>query len=444
MKEKLATSKYSNGKTTGGKRKFDLRALEDKALGAYASWTKSDDQATRTAIFTTVRELTLAILHVGSYEKYRVDYDSVAYEYALYLFERIVVKSFKLVGYTGRFPLQHYISMNIKTVIVSKRDTDHTWHELIQDMEFLIDIDEPDPGSELERAVSTGDEEGRITNRMHYSIQIWKILAAYYPREEIVRLLPMSLELLNDNPRHIVNPDLPEDLKDFTVVMVAAAKRMVRQDSIFHATDVKRGALSRALAAAARSTVFLSMVADSSGVSGAFPREFLLALDIDSLYRLVSVMGGKRIRVPTMRQMETLLGSVVAMSKMLLEGETVVDKAVSGAKDDLDLTFSHRFNIHTFISSAMETYNIFGEDKASEPLIDLMIRSIKSLDDLLGTIRERSKTQTNEQLLREYKQLSGTFTNFTESLVRISAGVRSGALVEPEDHHEQQRAFSHG
>lgn len=414
---------YSNGKRPGAARKYDLKALEDAALDAHAAWKADDGSETRTALFIGFRELADAVLHVGPFEKFEIDYQHIAYEYALYLFERVITGSFELVALRDRFPLQLYVSKNIKHVIMTKGDN-QVWSELLTDMEFLIDLDESDDATNplrksFEDAVSTGDEELRHVNRMHYAKKIWGALRCYYVKTEIDRLLPLALDLVYDNPRHVVAPDLPADLRDFTVIMIATAKRLVSQDNIFHATDVKKGVLSRALASAARSTVFLSTVANTN----AFPKEFLLALDIDSLYRLVSIMGGKRVRVPTMRQMETLIGSVVAMSKMLMEGKTM-DSSVLEAKGDLDLTFSHRFNIPTFISDAMQIYDVFGDEKGSEPLLQLMIKSIKSLDVLLAEIKERAATQGSAELVGEYAKLTSTYSTFTESLVRISSGVR--------------------
>jgi len=75
-------------------RKYDLVKLEDEALLALSNWGKEDGEETRTQLFQTIQELAYAVLKVGGYDKHNIDYSTVAYEYALYLFERLILKSF--------------------------------------------------------------------------------------------------------------------------------------------------------------------------------------------------------------------------------------------------------------------------------------------------------------------------------------------------------------
>jgi hypothetical protein len=151
-----------------------------------------------------------------------------------------------------------------------------------------------------------------------------------------------------------------------------------------------------------------------------FPQELLLALDVDSMYRLVAVLGGKKIRIPTARELDSLIGAVVSVSKMVLEGKPL-NKSLQESKEDLNLVFSDKVNIQYFVSKCLESFNIFDADKPSSPLINILANSIKTLDTLFKSMEKKSSTASPEILLDQYIKLSESFSKFTDSLVSISS-----------------------
>src|ERR1700677_861463 len=95
--------------------RYDLRALEDQVLSRFQIWKDLDDETTRTNLFLAIKEIAFAILEVGNYAKYKIDHEKTSYEYALYLFDRLVLKQIedrfemKPTQEGGRFPVQDYI-----------------------------------------------------------------------------------------------------------------------------------------------------------------------------------------------------------------------------------------------------------------------------------------------------------------------------------------------
>ena len=394
------------------KHKYDLTKLESAALAAYANWASDDSQEHRTVLFETVRDLAYAILQVGPFKKYNIDYEVIAYEYSLYLFQRFILGSFRLIA-KDRFPLQLYISKNIRHVIFSHNSG--AWQELITDMEFLVDS----------ASVNVFQEEPvnsyKAIDKKFYAQSLMKVVELYYSKAEINRLLPIALDMIFSNSRYAVSPSLPTDLKDFSIILIAASKRFTNYDNIFFTTGVKKSDLKTALKSATRSTVFLSTVVNSTF----FPKELLLSLDIDSLYRLVSVMGGNTIRIPTMRELDTVLGAVVSISRMLLEDKPI-ESSLNETKLDYDLVFSNHVNLQYFISKSMESFNLFKNDdsKASEPMINVIASSIQSLDVILQSLQERVSSESSDSLLNQYVGLSDTLAKFTDGLIKISSTVR--------------------
>lgn len=412
MKDKLSPEKKK------AKHKFNLKDLEDKAIAAYAEWEQEDNQFTRTRIFTTVKELSYAILSVGAYDKFKIDYEKVSYEYAIYLFQRIIMGTFKMHGYTGRFPLQDYIRKNVKHVIFTMRDID-VWRDVVSDLEFLMD---QGGLSELDSVIDDTPAPAHFIDRNVYAGKLLDLLRMYYTYDEIRRLLAISVEHIYGNWYQYVSPSTPDDIRDFVIVLVSSAKRIVRIENIFFGTDTKRSTVKRALSSAVRSTVFMSTVVNSKF----FPKELLLSLDLDSLYRIVAVMGGKTLRVPTQRELDTLIGGVITASKVILEGKDI-KKTVKESRNEYDLVFSSHIDIQYFVSKAVENFNIFKDGSSSEPLINLLVSSISSLDKLFK--KSNFSAQDSSELMKQYCELSNAFSNITTALLNISTTVPPDKLT---------------
>lgn len=399
------------------KYKYDLTAMETEALKAIASWKADDTQESRTQMFLRIKEITLAILEVGKWDKFELDFDTVAYEYALYLFERLVTGSFKAEpGIPGtRFPMQKYINVNLRHVVY-KMIQEESWKGLLKDMEFLVD--------DVGLCEFPEQYEESFVNRMNKGYLARKIIRAlklYYSEAELKRLFHVSVELLYNN-NFIVKPDWPKDIMDFSAIMVATAKRIALEVDCQGYKDVSRSSLEKSLSAAARSSIFLSTVANAEF----FSRELLFSLDLESLYRLISVAGGKTLRVPTKRELDTLIGATVTVSKIILEGKEI-DKAIQESKSDLDLMYSKQVNLRTFINSALESYNLFKAETPSQPLVNILLLAMKSLEKVMDTLVDRLGEENTDAVLKAYTTMTESCTNFTKSLVTI------GSIMEKEN-----------
>jgi len=392
--------------------KFDLKAIEENCLEIYAQWKKKDNDKSRTDLFESIRELAFAVLRVGSYHKYNIDFEHVSYEYAIYLFERIIIGSLKLEPKSPekhkikKFPLQHYVRKNIKHVIFTLKDGG-VWQELVTDLETFSDEDDIADSASLPPV---------LMDRRRFSAKLLDTLRIYYNYDDIRRLLPLSVEIIYEKWYQCFGNDVPVDLRDFTTILVASAKRVARIENLFYSTNLKKKDLKQALGAAVRSTIFLSAIANND----IFPRELLLSLDIDSLYRMVSVLGGKTIKVPTQKELETLLGGVSAVSKVILEGKDQT-KALKETKADYQLVFSSFINVHHFISKAVESFSLGSENGISEPIINMLITSISSLDVMFRKLDKNLGSMPQESILRQYCEISDSFSKLTESIVKISS-----------------------
>lgn len=400
------------------KYKYNMKELEDLALDAYAAWKADDSQANRLEFFNTVKDLAFAILKVGNFDKHDLDSEKVSYEYALYLFERVVFGNFVLEGLTnGRFPLNQYIRLNIKHVIHSI-DKNQSWIEVISELEYSIG----ESPSLYDNTTFTKNEiEDKILNKVYPNLT--KMLKIYFSFEEIKRLLPLSMDLFYSSSSYqnqfIISPNAPSDIKDFSIVLVSIVKKHCSDHSLIFSTGARSSDFKKAFNAALRSTVFLSSVVNSSF----FPKELLLSLDIDSLYRITSILGGQTVRIPSTRELDTLIGAVITVSKIISEGKNL-DEALEQGKEDYDLVLANHINIQSFISKMLQSYNIFKEDTPSQPIINMLLGSIKSLDTLFSHLQKKAKDAPADKLLKQYCELSSSFSQFTDSLVKVSSAMK--------------------
>jgi len=416
---------------------FNLLNLENAALKALEDWRAKDtDSGTRTKLFTSIKDLAYAILCVGDYQaKYKLNPDETAYEYALYLFERLLMGTFDpkpQEGYT-RFPFQRYITVNLKHIIITK-NKDKNWHELLVDLEYLVNLENNgmmDFDPQHEGVDFKMDKQG-------LSKKLYSALKVYYTEDEIRRLLPISMSLLDLDSKVYLSENQPRDVRDFIKILICVAKRILTSYNINELPhDYSLKEFKKVVSSSIRSTVFLSAVVNQEF----FPKELLLTLDIDSLYRLIAVSGGETVRIPTRKELDALIGTVVTVSKVIMEGKSVETSLIE-TKEDLELMFPTRIrgtNINSYISKILEVHNIFGEESSSsEPIINNLMTAIKSIDKMLEHLVKDIDKKDPEKVLEYYKQISTTFKILSDGLAKISAMAIGNSLKNVKEDQMQK------
>ncbi len=396
--------------------KFDLTKLESDLDNAYKAFKKLEDENTRTVLFTAIRDLAFAILTVGTFpKKSSINLEDTAYNYGIYLFGRLVTGTFTpetSPKYIDRMPWQAYIDVNLNHIIFSKKDDMESWIDLVEDLEFLVDTTRSDDTPDQSELYSQRMVKDSVSRDLQSALQI------HFTDQEIERLLPLSVDLIFSNPKYFINDKMPKDIKDFSLVLIALAKRIATKNNMDDSTRVKKTELVKMLSSSVRSTVFLSSVVNSNF----FPKELLLSLDTDSLFRLCQISGGKRIRIPTQRELNTLVGAVVTVSKMVLDGKNFKE-SVNESKKEFDLVFSHQINTETFVAKVVKSISTFGEDEKTDPLISIIVMSIKSLEKLFDKVLEKSETADPETVLKTYEVLSKSLSSFTHIMNELSKNI---------------------
>jgi len=327
-----------------------------------------------------------------------------------------------------KFALQPYINQNIRHVLLS-----NNFHEVSDAIELLEDALEEGEEVAINPAFVAKDNlslESLRFSHKYLAEKIYKAMKSFFPPEEIRRLYPITLSLMENNSKFLIDPELPDDIKDFAVVLIGLGKKLLRETQTINKDRISKKEFTKALETAVKSSLFLSSVVNSAFIK----KEFLLALDLDSIYRLSSVLGGETVKIPTLRELDSLLGAVSAVSQCLLKGEDPAT-AVRKSKEDLKLVFAHRVNLESFVANAIKSYKLFGEDKDTQPLVSVLLGSISCLEKIFDGIMEKKKSASPEALATIYTEMVNSCAKFSDSLVTISQSGRQKIIegLEPKN-----------
>ena len=387
-------------------RKFNLIQLESDLDVSYQSWVLANNEETRTNLFLSIEKLAFAIISV----KINKNAKDLAYEYALYLFERLILKIFVPV-YRDKMPWQSYIDLNLRHIVFSKEKD--PWMELISDFEYLMNNEE----SIYDFNVDDRNEVNNIISDLSYELRDYLLM--FYTKTDISRMLPISMEFLFSSNQIPLGEGAPKDIKDFLTVLVCLSKRVVSTNSVSKSIRISKKEYSKAFGSSIKSTIFLASVVNSDF----FPKELLLSLDIDSLHRLILLLGGEKIRIPTQKELNTLIGSVVAVSKMV-EGDKDVKKVLNKSKRDLGLVFSHQVNIQNFISKVIGMSAV-SNGRSEDVIINVAFDVMKSVNEVLGGFIDKICSNYSSESVDSFKPLLSSINEHMECVSKIKLFLES-------------------
>jgi len=167
----------------------NLIGLEKNLNDCYFNYIKKDSPVSRDSLFMAIRDIAY---NIATYDKktkkYNLEVDEVSNEYALRLFERIVINGFRFKTDTGRIPFTAYIRVNIKDVIISDGRS-NSYLQLHGDMETLYD------------QIVSGNVESSsdFFSKSYLSNRIYNDLLISYKEKDNKRHLNPALDIIYQN-----------------------------------------------------------------------------------------------------------------------------------------------------------------------------------------------------------------------------------------------------
>jgi hypothetical protein len=395
--------------------RFDMWELEDACIKGYAEWKEDkDNDDIRVAMFESFRKIAYAVTSLGNYSKLGLNYDEVAYEYALYLYDRIAFRGFRPEPKETnpdeqRFPWNKYVTLNIKGIIYAKA-AENSWQDMVGDFESLLEAHRSD---DPELVNASQPDSG--LDKYYFSKMLFQQMRMLYTESEMLRLFPFSIDLMNTFMNFKVRDNLPTDIKSFCINLYSVAKRICRDNNLSYTFNPKMKDFKSAFESALRSSIFMSLVSEGSIID----KELVISLDIDSLQRIVQICGGKTIKIPTQSQLDSMMGATTAIAQNIISGKPI-SESVYQSKHDLELSFPFNAHLQLVISKMMEAYDIKMKDNHTQPMITLLTSSICTLQKMFDTLASQTDKVSASDLMKSYLDLSTTFTTMTDSLIRVS------------------------
>jgi len=376
---------------------FNLIELEKKTNLSYFDYIAKDSPTSRDAFFISVRDLAYALASINNTaKKNNLEPDEVSNEYALRLFERVVLGGFRFTTNTGKIPFTSYFKLNMRDVIISDCKSDFKT-EIRNDVNKIREALLADETPEVDRF-----------SKDYYMQKIYEGLLIFYKEKEIKKFISLAVDVIYQSKHQPVPEGLPVNLRDFCIVLVAIAKRTYE----FNISDHIEGDINKALASGMRSSVLLAAVANTQS----FPKELMLSLDLNSLTRLATVSGGRKIKIPTLKQLDSLTGAVTAISEHLLTGSDYKE-VLRRSKVDLDLVFSTKININDFIEKVLHVIEFKEEEESTEPLINMLLASRKALESYVNQLKDSNSTHKYRPQLTKTIQEYRSFLNGLEDVI---------------------------
>lgn len=402
------------------KYQFHLEGLEDDCRTAYNEWVqKKENPSTRYNLFISMESLCYAVAQLTDIPTDHVNRDDVAYEMAVWMLERIIRGDFIPVGTdeNKRFPWQVYVRRCIPGFIpYPGKDGGGKVQDFIHVYwENLVENGDDDTEENLLQVPDSEDNQPDIIiSKRYVRKKIIQALRLFYSEKELKRLYYMYCALCMHKDGRYPSRDesIPSDLREFAITVLVVAKRIAQQTNTNYSPPVKPEQLAEAIQSAIRSTMFLSAITERSSL---FPQELVMSLDIDSLFRLCECAGGKTIRIPTPRELNSVVQAASTAAEMLTTGydreETSVFNQVPGV-----LPGSATISLTPLISKIIEHHNIFGgqHTQQSNTMHTILLQSIQGLDKLIDRII--STGVPDNQVLYAYSEMSYTIMSILKIL----------------------------
>jgi len=399
---------------------YNLTELETRLQEAYDSYKQRPDSSeSKTELFLSIKELAFAILDIQSKRKTRfaqIDKDLMAYEYSVYLYQRIVEGKFVLPDLEGRekFAWHQYIQLNLLHIIYQDLDDLDTREELsVEDINCIVNF------NDIEEHLKLEDDEGkddslRIQIKREEAEHLLDLLASFYSKDDIERYLVLVNSLSKPRWKNV------DGLDEFIKLLTIIYKRLYEQ--------VELPLDDPDLDSILKSTLFLASI-----LSSGLDRRLFVSLDLWNLCRLAILCGGEKIEIPTIQEVEDLVASAFT-----------VWKAIKDQKD-LDITkqevkkFIFRSTRLTRLDNYLRNMSKFlsfvpeedTKSKDKEPVIKLLLSIITSLSIVSQkTLEEVERLASSEdnlpRLVSIYKELATMAETLQATVFNIKDFLRKG------------------
>ena len=385
---------------------FDLRALEREADLSYTAYSLEKNNESRTRLCMAIKDLAFAILSVGkTWKNYKIDRNEVAYDYCVYLYQRIE-RGFIPEGredgkYGKRFPWQMYIALNLIGIVIASVRVDKR-EELKGSMDDLL---------------ADSEDKENVTPDTQFDIKVYKnslfsALKLFYNNSEINRLFPLCRDVLSNYPHHKTNN--PEVAK-FCSILLSLSKKLIKDNKLQTLVTTDYKTFSTSFKDAMSNSVFLATLEGMPENC----KPLLLSCDMDSFYRLVVSYGGTTVSIPTIAELNTVMLTSAAISKAISDGQNPYTVADDLKRKNVTKGVTTK-DMHQMITKVMDASKMSKEEDPSQPIVKILLKSMESLLNMLDSMESKINDSSFEDCYKSYTDVSMSLNKFLESLSSVA------------------------
>ncbi len=405
--------------------------IENLVIKCHKNWEACKTKATATEMFLKIKELCKIALISQNYIKKvpGINIEQISYEHSTLLFEKLITGRLIPISNKNnvkikRFPWMKYVILTIKDSIRANRDDSYN------DIDLFLDIDlynylsfkdnEYNPSLQIDKDfISQQHTEQNTERRFNKKIcidKLYKGLLMFYSKDEIKRMYPISANYIYNQKYLNSRKSIPKEISVFISILISLAKRLTHH--LYESTPnelgfVKSKNLEQITNSTIRSSVFITAAMSDNN---AFPKELLLSLDIESLYRLCTIKGGQSIKIPTLEHLDSLVGAVVVVSNKLINNKNVKIKTI---KKKLNLNLTKTVSFDKLVENILFATSNFS-DPSTEPLIVSLLGSVKKLEECTASIQNNIKDLQGKEIVEYYTELNKSLNMLTNSFTTIS------------------------
>ena len=301
-----------------------------------------------------------------------VNVDDVAEEYAVYLTSRL---------WAGNLPeiksWYSYIYYNIRWIL------HHNSQELYP-VEQLVDF-------------ILHDKEDHPKHDFLFKDSFVTLVKFFYTEKEIQRLAPLAASLLRSRGRWVLEDKLPEDVGRFIRICLVAARRLITEEA--EEIDIDPEAIPPVLF---KSSFILA------GLTSKY-RELCLALPYPYLVQLSILAGGKKLKIPTLRELDTLVTASECLWRKV-SGED--EDPRYRAKEELDYDHDVRSLDLVMKEVTLDLYR--------QPVAKFLFTLLQSMDEVLENLSKVDLAKLSpHQVLQLYEMLSKSMESTNQLMQKL-------------------------
>jgi len=404
--------------------KKNIKNIEDDLILAYDNFKIDKNKKTNTNLFVSLQSMCRVVLISNNWHKTKknLDINSSSYECAVFLFEKLLtgrwvpepktLKSDK----TDRFPWYKYISLCIRNYVDDRSSIFS--NSLFVDMDLYSTIVQNTEGYCEKFVDSLHLEDNRqkydpfnFLNIKNIGQKIHKSLLLFYSQDEINRLYPLSISYINTNSVDKAKTEV----KQFCKILILLSKRIVSHNSSKRGFNIYDD-IENILKTSIKSTVFIASILSNEKI---FDKTLLMSLDIESLYRLCMVKGGETIRIPTIAELETLIGATMTVVENLTtyQGCKNIKRTI---KKQTQLKYANYINFDNIVSNILNNIGDLG-DRSTSPLMTNLLNAISELSVQIENLNVKTKELNGSEVLQQMTRnqkclnmLNNSFRNITK------------------------------